>query len=279
LVGLAIAIRREFTRDISTAWYVVALIPKTVVAGQGVRIWLQLPVLLAVLLTVPVALIAIAGRPNLGPLIGVTGLVFIAILLVRVLRTTLGRQRPMYSPWPAWPAGYLVVGGAIAGLVGTIMVSRGLQMVFLTVLTVLTAIDTDNLVSVVTSDLGHNLVVSVVSGSSGRNLLVGATLFIVGGFLVAVFGALVVSAPLPPVRINRRNGGACLDGHLVAHADGFWYLMIRDDDKQKELYTIPDTEVLEVRTIAEASIGCTEAAALPEAGSEDDTKPGAEKAK
>jgi hypothetical protein len=38
LIGLAIPIRREFTQDLSTAWYAVALIPKTVVAGQGARI-------------------------------------------------------------------------------------------------------------------------------------------------------------------------------------------------------------------------------------------------
>jgi hypothetical protein len=78
------------------------------------------------------------------------------------------------------------------------------------------------------------------------------------------------------VRIYRGDGGTCLDGYLVTHADGFWYLMTETDDKHNELQTIPDTEVSEVRTIGDDDIGCTEASALPEAGPEDDAKPGAE---
>jgi hypothetical protein len=50
LIGLALPIRRNFTGDLSTAWYAVALIPKTVVAGQGARIWLRLPVTLTALI-------------------------------------------------------------------------------------------------------------------------------------------------------------------------------------------------------------------------------------
>jgi hypothetical protein len=254
LVGLAIAIRREFTRDISTAWYVVALIPRTVVAGQGVRIWLLWPVTLGALLTVLVALIA--GRPDLAPLIPVTGLVFASVLSLLVLRT-IQRPQPQRGMDSTWLAGHLIVFAAIASLVGSIMMAKGVHLVFLT------AVDAANL----------------VSASLGRSFLVGAILFIVGGFLVALPGAAVVSDPLPPVRIYRGAGGACLDGYLVTHADGFWYLMIEDDDKQKELQTIPDTEVSEVRTIEKVDIGCTEASALPEAGPEDDAKPGAEKAK
>ena len=41
LIGLAIPIYRVFTGEISTAWYAVSLVPKTVVAGQGVRIWMK----------------------------------------------------------------------------------------------------------------------------------------------------------------------------------------------------------------------------------------------
>lgn len=37
LIGLAIPIRRDFTCDLSMAWYAVSLAPKTVVASQGVR--------------------------------------------------------------------------------------------------------------------------------------------------------------------------------------------------------------------------------------------------
>jgi hypothetical protein len=42
LTGIYISTRREL-RHTSTAWYVTSLVPRTVVAGQGVRIWLGLP--------------------------------------------------------------------------------------------------------------------------------------------------------------------------------------------------------------------------------------------
>jgi hypothetical protein len=49
LIGLAMPIKGAFTRDISTAWYAVSLVPKTVVMGQGARIWLRWPFILLVL--------------------------------------------------------------------------------------------------------------------------------------------------------------------------------------------------------------------------------------
>jgi hypothetical protein len=252
LLGLGIAIRREFTRDISTAWYVVALIPRTVVAGQGVRIWLLWPVTLGILLTLLVWLIS--GHPDLAPLIPVTGLLFASVLSILVLRSIRRPERRMDS---RFLAGHLIIFAALAGLVGSIMMAKGVNLVFLTLE------ETANL----------------VQGSLGRSILVGAILFIVGGFLVAVPGAVVISHPLTPVRIYRSAGGVRLDGYLVTHADGFWYLMIVDDDKHNELQSIPDTEVSEVRTIGEDDIGCTEASAPPEAGPEDDARPGEEKAK
>jgi len=240
LVGLAIAIRREFTRDISTAWYVVALIPRTVVAGQGVRIWLVWPVSLAVLLLLTALGAWMVGRRDLASLIPVMGLVFACVLSVLVLRGTRKAQRTMDS---AWGARHLATVAVISGFVGSLMVSSGVKLVFET------SINADNL----------------VPDSLGRKLIVGAILHVVGGFFVALPGAVVIPDPLPAVRIYRGPDVACLDGHLVTHADGFWYLMVGDGDAHKELQTIPDTKVLEVRTIGENEIGCKKAAAPPEA--------------
>ena len=39
LVGLALSINLTFTEKWFTAWYAVSLMPRTVVAGQGVQIW------------------------------------------------------------------------------------------------------------------------------------------------------------------------------------------------------------------------------------------------
>ena len=150
---------------------------------------------------------------------------------------------------------HLAAVAAIAGFVGSIMVSKG-------VLEFVTAIDADNL----------------VPDSLGRNLIVGAILYVVGGFFVALPGAVVIPDPLPAVRIYRGPDIACLEGHLVTHTDGFWYLMVGDADAHKELQTIPDTKVSEVRTIGENEIGCKKAAP-PEAGLEHDTKLREEKAR
>jgi hypothetical protein len=57
LVGLAITMRLELTDDISTAWYAVALLPRTIVAGQGVRIWLRWTVPYAIFAAVLGALV------------------------------------------------------------------------------------------------------------------------------------------------------------------------------------------------------------------------------
>jgi hypothetical protein len=253
LVGLAVAIRREFTRDIATAWYVVALIPRTVVAGQGVRIWLVWPVSLAVLVLLTGLGALIVGRPDLAEgLIPVMGLLFGGVVSLLVLRSTRRAQRPMDS---AWGGRHLAAVAAIAGFVGSIMVSKG-------VLEFVTAIDADKL----------------VPDSFGRDLIVGAILYVVGGFFVALPGAVVIPDPLPAVRIYRGPDVACLEGHLVTHTDGFWYLMVGDADAHKELQTIPDTKVSEVRTIGENEIGCKKAAP-PEAGPEHDTKLREEKAR
>jgi hypothetical protein len=84
LTGLAIPIRREFTGDISTAWYAVSLVPKTVVAGQGVRIWIQRPAAFATaLLVVTVALRLYFPLSPLTPeatFLGVTVVTTIALL-------------------------------------------------------------------------------------------------------------------------------------------------------------------------------------------------------
>jgi hypothetical protein len=39
LVGVALSVNLTFAENWATAWYAVSLMPRTVVAGQGVRIW------------------------------------------------------------------------------------------------------------------------------------------------------------------------------------------------------------------------------------------------
>jgi hypothetical protein len=93
LVGLAIAIRLELTDDISTAWYAVALLPRTIVAGQGVRIWLRWTVPYAIFAAGLGALVVgflkagnIAVTAFLALLIPASGLGLLALFYVAILK-------------------------------------------------------------------------------------------------------------------------------------------------------------------------------------------------
>ena len=89
LLGLALAIRLRLADDIETAWYAVSLLPRTDVAGQGVRIWLSWPLPIAV---VVVALDTLGGAfgafdtAMFDPLISLSGVVILALFAVRILR-------------------------------------------------------------------------------------------------------------------------------------------------------------------------------------------------
>lgn len=82
LVGLAIPIRTRFTGDMATAWYAVSLLPRTVVAGQGLRIWVQWPLLFTAIVLVQRWLLAtpwslvnvLITTVLLGPLGGIVAL-------------------------------------------------------------------------------------------------------------------------------------------------------------------------------------------------------------
>lgn len=92
LIGLAIAMRLHFTDDVSTAWYAVALLPRTIVAGQGVRIWLRWTVPYAIFAAGLGALVVgflkagnLAVTAVLVPLIPASGLGLLALFYVAIL--------------------------------------------------------------------------------------------------------------------------------------------------------------------------------------------------
>jgi hypothetical protein len=100
LVGLAIAMRLEFTDDVSTAWYAVALLPRTIVAGQGVRIWLRWSVPYALFATGLGALIVgflkagyLAVTAALVLLIPASGLGLLALFYASILSSIQKEQK------------------------------------------------------------------------------------------------------------------------------------------------------------------------------------------
>jgi hypothetical protein len=221
LVGLAIPISRRFNTDLSTAWYVVSLLPRTIVAGQGIRIWVQWPFFITVVLLLTKWLISPAEDPlELLVMLTVGNGLLIYITrraALRMLARTSTRegednlQRRIFS-----------------GIRRRIFSANALAV------------------------LGVN-VVAVSSQSGVGNSPTYILWVIAGSFLMGVPIALVADPPLPKVEITKQPGATGevhsypteVEGYLVTHSDGFWHLF----DGNNKFLSIPDAQVLQVRTL------------------------------
>jgi len=108
-----------------------------------------------------------------------------------------------------------------------------------------------------------------VESAPENSFVLGIILLFIGAALCGVPAALTFDPPLPHIKIHTQSldkvGAApanLLEGHLVAHSDGFWHVF----DEHNELLSIPDTQVLAVRTVEKAGVASAE-----------DTKPMLEK--
>jgi hypothetical protein len=112
LIGLAIPIR-NITHDMSTARYAVSVVPKTMVAGQGLRIWLQRPIAVTAVL---VLMLLGAQRLGVGPSYR---RLFVAVLLLlgaNLIRRLAGTNPELGKLSNAIIYVSLLVGGGIANL-------------------------------------------------------------------------------------------------------------------------------------------------------------------
>jgi hypothetical protein len=114
LVGLAVTIRLRFAKDISTAWYAVSLLPRTIVAGQGIRIWLGWPIVLTVVMSFGILLLESFGVDE-----GVS----VIIVIISAILIGLGFGSVFF--WRAWKASPLTGLPPVAGLIGVIVAMGG----------------------------------------------------------------------------------------------------------------------------------------------------------
>lgn len=252
LIGLAIPIRREFTGgDISTAWYAVSLVPKTVVAGQGARLWLRWPVTFAGLLFL--VIVALRSLFTVFPfnasytLRFITWLLFISAVFMYVGYSLGWRRRVITLSSFLAP---LVVGFWLAGASVSMLAYP-------------------EAVDFVIGGLPFEdwLALHLFFPPGGDPpILRGIVVLLIGSLFLGVPFALAASAPLPSVRIveqpdSRIEGVAVpLEGWLVAHSDGFWHLFPRiptDENEEhrdfgrRDLISIPDDKTVVVRTFGE----------------------------
>jgi hypothetical protein len=235
LIGLVIPIRRAFTADLAAAWYAVALIPKTVVAGHGARIWLRLPVVITALALFATTLQAIS--PSTSALLAVA--IYLGALVYMMKRTV----TPPESD--EWLADYLVEWIIYAGVFLSWLLGSYPLISALYGLT-----DNQDIVPQIESGTRVGLHVEVTYHSIAPYLLVeqsfvvNVMLLFIGGFFYGLPLAISASPALPEVKLhfikqeddNEEENSNPLKGHLLAHTDGFWHLF----DGKKVLRSIPD---------------------------------------
>ena len=253
LIGLAIAISLHFNHHLSTAWYVVALVPRTVVAGQGVKIWLEYPLFFAallILLSASAARLTSSREVTLSIVERLTPyllLVFLVLILARYVRL-IRRMKPQNADKnpesverrnadknPESVEQFIVgrhfIVAVVIALVGGVIMYVGASSV----------------VRVVIHSTGSILSTPV------QNVLLGVMIFIIGGFLVGMPAAATIDHPLPLMEAERRDQevetadasdvSTCLKGNLIAHTDGYWHLF---KEETGELMSVPDSQIIDV---------------------------------
>lgn len=236
LVGLAMAIRLRLINDITTAWYVVSLLPRTVVAGQGVKIWLTWPLPLAMILVLAdISVVSLISSTTLAleileDLVPSLGFLFLAVFLGRVLYEIAKTQRKNRDL-----IGHFVVATTVAAF-GTLLMAKGPLLI-------------------VRGGKGFTLPVWDIHLTP---VISGTALFIFGGFCVGLCTAATVDHPLPRVQVTGAGTAEekelltflMEDLYLVTHTEGYWHFL---HDESNELWTVPDRSVLAVRAGADTS--------------------------
>jgi hypothetical protein len=231
LLGLTIAIRLRLTEDIATAWYAVTLLPRTDVAGQGVKIWLLWPLPVALLLVMLEPLAELLGTSyadmleKVIPILAVSGLLISALFSVLTLRYIQKEQTKSYITVTTKnyiAATFIATLGALFMSKGALLIVQGAREADISILQVLT-----------------------------DGAFFGPIVFLCGSFFVGVAGAAVHNQPLPQVQIESdqtANVPACFTKplYLVTRAEGCWHFL---DDKNNELVSVPDRLVSAVHTL------------------------------
>jgi hypothetical protein len=224
LIALCWPIYRRLTRDPSAGLYAAALVPRTVVAGQGVRIFVGFPLMAALFLLIVLSMMR--WEKNI-----VTWVFAGALDDVLVL--------------------HQILVGSIAILVTLFFIwfvkrvrTEGLFDFFFTPLNKPDA-SQFRLSSIVLSALGTAVGgVLILTASDVKGTLFLALVFFFGAIaLASVPDAVSIEPPLPKVRVTETtNGGEVknYEGRLVGHSEYHWYIFEEGEDKEHVLHMIPD---------------------------------------
>lgn len=224
LIALCWPIFRSLTSDASTAMYAASLVPRTVVAGQGVRIFVGFPLIAALCLITAVSMPRIQSKIlewvsiplEEGHWLHQAILALTATLIALFFIWSVKRLRaeglfdfffaPLThssaSPFGLFSIALSAIGGAVGGWLILTTEQVGWETVFL------------------------------------------ALVFFFGGIaLSSVPDAVSIEPPLPKVNVIRTTkAGESIEykGRLLTHSEGHWYIF---HEEEKFLRMVPDDNV------------------------------------
>jgi hypothetical protein len=229
LLGVAWPIHKRWNNDASTTWYAVALIPRAVVAGQGMRVFMGFPTIMATLLLMwwlvvfPVLrLLSVVVSSLAAWSVGIFALLVLLAGGYWLLRSKY-RQRIQWllGPTPEYPRYRWLIGITLVLAVPTFFVAGRLAA---------GAIELQEAFPFITVDLSL--------------LVVATTLTYLASSLLQLIDATAIDPPLPTVEIALSEGTqTVLEGKLLTHTEGVVYFF----DEQRKLTSMPDSKISSVR--------------------------------
>jgi hypothetical protein len=228
LLGLAWPIHKRWNNDASTTWYAMSLIPRAVVAGQGMRIFVGFPTIMAALLLIwwllifPVLrLLSVAVSGLASWAVGIFALLVLLAGGYWLLNKYRRRIQWLLGPTPENPRYRWLIWITVGLAIPTFFVAGRLAA---------GAMEVQAEPPFITVDLSL--------------LLVAIALVFVASFLLQLIDATAINPPLPTVEIALSDGPrAVLEGKLLTHTEGVVYFF----DEQHKLTSMPDSEITSVR--------------------------------
>ncbi len=262
LMALGYPVYSRITKNSSTALYVVSVVPRTVVAGHGVRFLLGIPLvwtlLFAAFLSVPqlahkvvnvrssyvedpILNQTITTLLNELPVIVATIMVLVLLGLHEILsaaglynifypysslRALAGGEnpRPASIVDPVDPQDYAGERDLLEFLAPSLVIA--------------------NIIGCVGGAVGG--LILATEGWSWATLFKALMIVIVINFVANVLAVISIKPPMPKVKVSREGADQSkpIEGYLLAHSEGLWYIF---DDKCTVLQTIrDDTAVVDV---------------------------------
>jgi hypothetical protein len=235
LLGVAWPIHKRWHNDAATTWYAMSLIPRAAVAGQGMRIFMGFPTLMATLLLIwwlivfPVLdLLSVVVSNLAGWAIGVFALLVLLAGGYWLLRSRyrLGIQW-LLGPTPEHPRYRWLIWTTIGLAVPTFFVAGRLAA---------GAMEVQAAYPYITVDVSL--------------LVVAIALSFLASSLLQLIDATAIDPPLPTVEIALSDGTQrVLEGKLLVHIEGVVYFF----DEQRRLTSMPDGKISSVRIRKEES--------------------------